>query len=269
MQTNGVDFAYLEQGEGPLVLLVHGFPDTADAWIPTLEVLAEAGFRAVAPWTRGYYPTAVPDDGKYDGDTLGSDIIGWIEALGGEPAIVIGHDWGANAAYAAVGIAPEKIRQLITVSIPHPLGLKPTPKLAWAVRHFVKLALPGAAARLRESDFAYVDELVRRWSPSWNPPPEETEAVKEAFAHPGCVEAAVSYYRALFGPIPQGHKKKVKVDAVAFCGHDDIMQRHHYDAAAGRYLAGYEIVEMPGGHFMHREHPEVFHRELSRVIERP
>ncbi len=268
LKANGVDFAYLEKGDGPLVILIHGFPDTADSWLPTMDVLADAGFRAVAPWTRGYHPTAIPTDAKYDGDTLGRDVLGWIDALGGEPAIVVGHDWGASAAYAAAGLSPEAFRQLITVAIPHPAAVKPTPKLAWAVRHFVKLALPGAAQRMRDSDFTYVDELVRRWSPTWNPGPEETRAVKEAFGHPGCAEAAVGYYKALYGPLPKGHRKRVTVDAVAFCGRDDIMKRANYDRAARRYVASYDIIEMPGGHFMHREHPDAFHRELLRVIKR-
>ena len=78
---NGLKFGYLEQGTGPLVLLVHGFPDTPYTWDAAMPAIAAAGFRAVAPFTRGYHPTEIPADGDYDGDTLGKDILALIEAL--------------------------------------------------------------------------------------------------------------------------------------------------------------------------------------------
>src|SRR5262245_26717623 len=135
MQTvtaNGLKFAYLEQGSGPLVLLLHGFPDTAHTWEHVLPKLAQAGYRAVAPFTRGYHPTELSPDNKYDTDTLASDAIALVDALGGAPAILVGHDWGASAAYGAVGMAPDKFRLLVTLAVPHPRGLKPTPRLVWA-----------------------------------------------------------------------------------------------------------------------------------------
>src|SRR5437868_11697438 len=117
VEANGLRFAYLEQGEGPLVVLVHGFPDTAHTWDRTMGALAGAGFRAVAPFTRGYHPTQIPSDGKYDIETLGRDLIALVDALGGN-AILVGHDWGAAASYAAAALAPEKLRMLVTLAIP-------------------------------------------------------------------------------------------------------------------------------------------------------
>src|SRR5438445_4208078 len=136
---NGLKFAYLEQGSGPLVLLVHGFPDTAHTWDRTMAELAKAGFRAVAPFTRGYHPTAIPADGKYDVETLGRDLLALIEALGAQQAIVVGHDWGAAASYAAASLGPERVALLVTLAIPHPRSLKPTPRALWAIRHFFTL----------------------------------------------------------------------------------------------------------------------------------
>jgi len=97
VEANGLRFGYLESGQGPLVLLVHGFPDTAYSWDATRPALAAAGFRAVGLFTRGYAPTDVPKEEAYDSDTLGRDLIALIRTLGGEPAIVVGHDWGAPA----------------------------------------------------------------------------------------------------------------------------------------------------------------------------
>jgi pimeloyl-ACP methyl ester carboxylesterase len=265
---NGVRFAYLEEGTGPLVLLLHGFPDTAHTWDAVRPALAALGYRAVAPFMRGYFPTAIPDDRAYDGDTLGRDVLALIPALGAERAIVVGHDWGASAAYAAASLDPERVSRLVTVGIPHPASLRPTPAILWMVRHFFTLNLPGAASRTRANDFAHVDELEQRWSPAWKVPPGETDAVKEAFRHPGSLEAAIGYYRALRPTLPASHRKRISVPTVSFAGlHDNVMP-DAYDAAAPWFTGGYEVVRVPGGHFMHREHPEDFIRELSRVLGR-
>src|SRR5437660_10618025 len=100
---NGVDFAYLAEGadrDGPLALCLHGFPDTAWGWRYLLPELAAAGYRAVAPFLRGYAPTSVPADGRYQVGALASDAIALHDALGGdERAVLIGHDWGAMTPY--------------------------------------------------------------------------------------------------------------------------------------------------------------------------
>src|SRR5947209_9869516 len=104
IEANGLRFAYFEEGQGPLVLLLHGFPDTAHTWDEVRPALAGAGYRAVSPFMRGYFPTAIPADGKYDSETLGRDALALIEALGEKQAVVVGHDWGASAAYAAAAL---------------------------------------------------------------------------------------------------------------------------------------------------------------------
>jgi pimeloyl-ACP methyl ester carboxylesterase len=268
VDANGLRFGYLEQGTGPLVLLVHGFPDTAFTWDRALAAIAEAGYRAVAPFTRGYSPTAIPTDGAYDTDTLGKDVIALIAALGAEQAVVVGHDWGASAAYAAAAMAPERVRLLVTIGIPHPRSVKPTPILMWRVRHFAALRRKGAAERIRRADLAIVDELWRRWSPAWKDiPAAEMEPVKAAFREPGCLEAALAYYRAITLRLPESHRLPISVPAVAFAGeHDSIMAPRAYEKARRCFTGSYEVVQVPGGHFMHREHPEQFVRELVRVV---
>src|SRR6478736_6012548 len=95
---NGLTFAYLEAGAGPLALCLHGFPDCAEGWRPLLGKLANAGFHAVAPYMRGYAPTEVPADGRYQSGVLVSDANALHEVLGGDSqAMIIGHDWGAFA----------------------------------------------------------------------------------------------------------------------------------------------------------------------------
>src|SRR6185436_12633641 len=106
-------------------------------------------------------------------------------------------DWGASAAYSATSLGAERVRQLVSVAIPHPASVKPSPVLAWKVRHFFTLRLPGAAKRIRAGNFVHIDELVHRWSPKWDVPPGETDAVKAALGVPGSLEAALGYYRAM------------------------------------------------------------------------
>jgi len=270
VRANGLDIAYLEEGTGPLVVLVHGFPDTAHTWDATMAALAEAGYRAVAPFLRGYHPTEIPKDGAYDMDTLGRDALGLIEALGAQNAIVVGHDWGATAAYTATSLDPYRVRLLVTVAIPHPRSIKPTPSAMWKMRHFLGLRGSGAAAKVRANDFAHVDELWRRWSPAWKDlPASETAAVRECFAHPGVAEAACAFYASL--PIlttPKSLRGNIKVPTVSFAGEDDgIMKPRAFEKARHCFDASYEVVQVPGGHFLHREHPEAFIPELVKVLQ--
>jgi pimeloyl-ACP methyl ester carboxylesterase len=223
----------------------------------------------VAPFTRGYAPTEVPAVEAYDSDTLGRDLIALVKALGGgEPAVTVGHDWGASAAYSAAALAPDSLRMLVTIAIPHPASVLPTPSVLWAVRHFFALNRRSALRWVPNDDFAYIDELLHRWSPRWNPGPEESAAVKEVFRDPKSLDAALGYYRALRPWPPSSHKMKISVPSVCFAGDTDIMPPAAYEKARSRFTGPYEVVQMPGGHFMHREHPEIFNEKLLRVLER-
>lgn len=266
VHVNGVDMAYLESGRGPLVLLVHGFPDTAHTWDVVRPRVAELGYRVVAPFTRGYFPTEVSKDARYDSDTLGADLIALIAALGEREAVILGHDWGASAAFSAVGLAPERVSLLITSAIPHPASMKPTPSLLWSVRHFASLGRAGAAGWVAKDNFAHIDELVQRWSPTWEVPPGETDRVKEAFRNPGCLDAALGYYRAISPFLPKSQRRRVMVPSVGLAAVSDIIPVSHYHRAASRYGAGYQVKYLPGGHFAHRQDPKAFIQALTEVL---
>ena len=160
VDANGLRFAYLEQGRGPLVLLLHGFPDTPYTWDRTMHELALVGYRVVAPFMRGYYPTEIA--GPYDTDTLGRDALALVESLGERSAIVVGHDWGASAAYAAAALGPDRVRLLVTLAIPHPRAIKPTPAMLWNLRAFFQLGRKRTNERIRAGNFAYIDQLIRQ-----------------------------------------------------------------------------------------------------------
>jgi len=262
VEANGLKFAYLEDGSGPLVLLLHGFPDTAHTWDDLRPRIAAQGFRAVSPYMRGYHPSGIPARDA-DQETLARDALALIEALGARDAIVIGHDWGASAAYGAAALGPDRVKKLFVIGIPHPAALKPSLKKLWGVRHFAAYKLPGAADRFARNDFAALPAICRRWSPTWNPNPEEFDWVRASFSNPASLNAAFGYYRKL-SPIPSASlKARITLPVVAFAGLDDpIVEPSDYRGAGRMFENEYLIEEVPGGHFMHREHPETFAERL-------
>lgn len=259
VQANGIRFAYLEQGEGPLVLLLHGFPDTPHTWDEVMPRVAAEGYRVVAPWLRGYAPTDIPDEDP-DAETQGRDVLALIEALGQDAAVVVGHDWGAFAAYMAAALDPERVHDLITVAIPHPAALRITPWALWGARHFIGLKWPWAVNRLARDDFALVDTLVRRWAPGWEVPEGETDAVKDAFSVPGSAHAALGYYRTLQPFTPPALRTPIQIPAMTIGGlTDSVATRADFERARRYFADGYELVLIPdAGHFVHREQPEAF-----------
>src|SRR6266705_2710713 len=119
-RANQLTFEYLTQGEGPLALCVHGFPDSPHSYRYLLPALAEAGYRAVAPFNRGFAPTELPADRHHiHSSTMAADQIALHEALGGgSDAILIAHDWGAVGAWGAAGKEPGRWRRVVVLNIP-------------------------------------------------------------------------------------------------------------------------------------------------------
>jgi pimeloyl-ACP methyl ester carboxylesterase len=196
---NGIEFGILEVGEGPLALCLHGFPDSAYTWRHLLPELAGAGFRAVAPFTRGYAPTGLSPDGSYALDALAADAVALHDVLGGdERAVLIGHDWGAETAYGAAALAPERWRRLVTIAVP-PLALDERIygdydqlKRLFYVFFF---KTPQAAAVVAADDMAFLDRLWADWSPGYDAAADLGYA-KQCLRAPEHLAAALAYYRA-------------------------------------------------------------------------
>jgi len=266
VKANGIEFALIEEGTGPLVLLLHGFPDTAHTWDHVRPRLAAEGFRAVSPFMRGYAPTEVPDEDA-DVSTLARDVLALIEALGAGRAIVVGHDWGAGAAYGAAALEPKRVEKLVTVAIPHPASVRPSPTLMWRARHFLLYKLPGAPKRFAANDFAALPEIYKRWSPGWSPPPEEFAAVRASFADPRSLDAAFGYYRKVPFVPPAFLRRPIEVPTVVFAGLDDpFLAPRDYEKARRWFTGDYAVEEMRGAHFLHREYPEEFAERLLRRL---
>lgn len=124
---NGLSVHLAEQGDGPLVLLCHGFPETWYSWRHQLPALAEAGFHAVAPDLRGYGETSRPSEiDKYTLFHLVGDMVGLLDGLGAETAVIVGHDWGATLAWHAALLRPDRFRAVVASSVPM-MGQPPVP----------------------------------------------------------------------------------------------------------------------------------------------
>ncbi len=269
-QANGISLAYLEQGSGPLVLLIHGFPDTAHTSTGVMADLAAAGYRAVALFQRGYDPSGIPADGDYSVMTLAQDALALMDALGEQQARVVGHDWGASVAYCMANLAPDRVVQLVTEAIPHPRVIKPSPKLFIKAPHFI-LFQTGGFGRWYASrnDYAYIDHLYSYWSPNWKDPGANIAQVKEGLRKPGRLEAAIGYYTCLFKEANNRDKQKVyraktRVPTLAFAGESDgALDMALFDAAPVAFEGSYRLVKYAqAGHFPHCEEPQAFSREL-------
>lgn len=266
IEANGLRFGYHSLGEGPLVLFMHGFPDTAKAWDHTLPAVATAGYRAVAPYMRGYAPTAVPTSDASSED-LGADVIGLIDAFEADSAIVVGHDWGAAAGYAAAALAPDRVSRLVTVALPHPSGFKPKIGDLWRARHFLAFRRKSAPGKFVAKDFKGLRDIYRRWSPRWDVTDADLADIKRCLSNPDSLNAIFGYYRALQRTPSDLMRRKLAVPTTAIAGRTDgTVPLRAFKDAASRFTGEYEVLELPGGHFAHREHPEQFTEMLLATI---
>ena len=280
---NGLAFHALAEGEGPLALCLHGFPDTPHTFRVLMPALAAAGYRAVAPWMRGYAPTETPADGSYQLAALAQDVAGMIDTLSkGGPAVVVGHDWGAAAAYGAAVVAGDQIRRLAVMSVPHPFTFMSAmmssyvqQKRSWYMFFF---QTPLAEAVVPADDFAFVERLWREWSPGFEPPADLLAEVRAALSAPGCLAAALGYYRALFNPTfldpalanlqDRITATPIPVPSLYLHGErDGCIGAELIPGMEAFFAAGLETEIVPGaGHFPHLEAPGFVERRILEFL---
>jgi pimeloyl-ACP methyl ester carboxylesterase len=203
VSANGTDFSYLECGTGKLALLLHGFPDTAQTWRHLMPVLADMGYRVVAPFTRGYAPSAVPSDGCYQTAMLARDANALHEKLGGDSeSVIIGHDWGAPSCYGAAIDAPSRWRKVVGMAVPPTaaLGMAFVQNLEQIKKSWYMFFFQHGLADLvvGANNHGFIEMLWRDWSPGYDAS-FDLESIRKSLADPKNLQAALGYYRATLG----------------------------------------------------------------------
>jgi pimeloyl-ACP methyl ester carboxylesterase len=210
VNANGIEFAYRESGSGPLALCLHGFPDSPYTYRHLLPALADAGYRAVAPFMRGYAPTAVPADGIFNTTVLRDDANALHEALGGDgEAVIIAHDWGVAGGWGAPVQAPDRWCKVVIANIPpaQVFGeLLFAPEQIYRVCHFWFFQLALADAIVSAGDFALIDHIWAMWSPEYDAR-EDLARAKGCIREPANLTAALGYYRSTFSATRMGSEE--------------------------------------------------------------
>lgn len=266
-------FVALTAGEGPVALLLHGFPDVPRSWAPVMETLAPR-FRCVAPWMRGYAPSTT--EGPFDADRLAADVIGFADALSPDaPVLLVGHDWGAAAAYVACMRAPSRFLGCVPISVPHPLAfLRHLGRDAGQLRRSWYMGffqLPGLPERaIRRTDL--VARLWRRWSPGLEPPPGHLDEVVDTVRR--SLPGPIAYYRGMTRPLAEAplrvkdaRNERIEVPTFYLHGADDGCVTPEAAAGQGRFFAApfeAEVVE-GAGHFLPLERPEAVARAVHAL----
>lgn len=282
LASNGIAFhAYVDgPQDGPLVLLLHGFPELARSWFLQIPVLANAGYRVVAPDMRGYGGT--DKQGPYDLWTLSADVAGLVKAMGREKAIVIGHDWGAGVAWATAILQPQVVEQLGILNCPHPSVLakqifSSPAQLAksWYMFFFQLPWLPeflttrGNGAAIAKS-LRGGSKIRDHWTR------EELKPYSESFVQPGAATGAIGYYRAAFRT-PLKFEKAALANRITaptriiwgaedqFLGRNSIDQQKMRPYFADGNAPVIELIE-GAGHFVQNEAPDQVNAALLRWL---
>jgi pimeloyl-ACP methyl ester carboxylesterase len=273
---NAARFHVAVAGDGPLVLLLHGFPEFWWAWRHQLPALAARGYRAAAMDLRGYGASDKPPRG-YDPFTLSADVAGVIRSLGERDAVVVGHGWGGLVAWSAAVVHPRQVRRLVAVSVPHPRRLRAAAlsdvRQLRAGRHVLGFQLPLLPERRLVADGGIeVLRLLHAWAgPGW-PDPDAASRYCEAIRIPGVAHSAMEGYRWAVRSLPRPDglryarrmRSPVTVPTLQLQGELDGPTTTRSATGSGRYVeADYRWRQLPGvGHFPHEEDPDAFNRVL-------
>jgi pimeloyl-ACP methyl ester carboxylesterase len=256
-------------GQGPLLLLLHGFPEFWYSWRHQLAVLSRF-FRVVAPDLRGYNETDKPDWG-YELDVLATDVLHLIEALGAQRATLVGHDWGALLAWTLAIKYPHRVERLASLHMPHPAPLL----RALAARQYAPLLalcrLPELPEWvLRRNDYALVERLLRATTARADAfSDEDMQILKDAISKPGVLTAALNWYRAfgqsrdylLAGPL------RVEVPSLLLWSTATSGRAHELAQATSRYVPNLSLRLVPQcAYRMQHDQPELINTYLLEFL---
>jgi pimeloyl-ACP methyl ester carboxylesterase len=276
----GIRLHWVEQGEGPLVVLLHGFPEFWYAWRHQIPALAAAGYRAVAPDLRGYNLSDKPAGVRtYRIEALLGDLEHLIAVLGAEQgdarAHVVGHDWGGAFAWYAPFFHPERLLSLTLLNAPHPLAfvreLRKSAEQRRRSAYVFYFQLPRLPERkIRANGFAVVGKMLRRDPVTKGAfSDEDVRLYTEALARPGAVTAALNYYRAAFRYRPRlrGRKWPVGLKTLLIWGERDRYLGPGLLDGLERWVPDLAIERIPdASHWVQADAPAQVNELLIRFL---
>jgi pimeloyl-ACP methyl ester carboxylesterase len=191
----GIELAVLDEGDGPAVLLLHGFPDSHRVWRNQIPALVGAGFRVIAPDLRGFGESDKPAEVEAYGLSHSiADVVAILDALGVDRARAVGHDWGAGLAWAVAVFAPDRVEKLVVMSVGHPNTQRdPTVEQREKSWYMLLFQFEGVAEELLMKDDW---KLVREWLRGNG----DLDRYVSDLARPGALTAALNWYRANLRP---------------------------------------------------------------------
>ena len=273
IQANDLNISYFAAGldnDGPLAICLHGFPDSAHTWRHLLPRLADAGYRAVAPFLRGYAPTEVPSDGRFQTAASAMDALALRDALGGGgDSVIIGHDWGAIITHIAANVRPDAFAKVVTMAVPpgNAVGVAFLSNLAQIKRSWYMFFFqhPFADFIVGANDLAYIDMLWADWSPGFDAT-EELALLKPSLRDPANLQAALGFYRATLGAGYNDPALQSAQDMSSTIPPQPLLYIHgRTDGCMGSEVAEFAAAELTSnarakfidgaGHFMHLEKP--------------
>ena len=268
IQTNGITLNVACDGpaSGPLVILLHGFPEFWYGWRAQIPTLAAAGFRVLAPDLRGYNLSDKPRGlSAYRADVVADDVVGLIDSSGRERATIVGHDWGGAIAWTIAMRSPERVSQLIVLNCGHPAAMMkriatdPRQLLrSWYIFALQLPALPEGV--LRAKNFRTLVRGLRGSSRPGTFSDADMARYREAWSHPGALTAMIAYYRAALRRRPPASSSRVTVPTHIVWGTGDRFLRRELANDSLRYCDRGRATYLDASHW-------VQHEEAARVSE--
>lgn len=273
VDTNGVRLHLAEiPGDGPTVLLLHGFPESWRCWKPVMERLAARGHRVVAPDMRGYGDSQKPRGARaYRWDHLTGDILGLVDALGQEQVHLVGHDWGAIVAWMTAMRDPSRFARLAICNVPHPahferMALDPAQlRRSWYIFFFQLPGVPEHMIRRRNWRFLRRALSIDRIPGTHTP--EELDAQIKAAAQPGALTSMLNYYRAMIRQGPLAVRRRLRtidIPTLVLWGERDIALGVDYAAPPREWVPNQTVRTFPeASHWIPMDLPDTVAEALA------
>ncbi|MBH0779900.1 alpha/beta fold hydrolase [Nocardia bovistercoris] len=254
-------------GDGPIAVLLHGFPQSSASWIPLSALLAAEGVRTYAPDQRGYSPGACPaDPAAYSLSALTDDVSRLCDAIGADSVHLVGHDWGAIVAWSLAAREPDRVRSLTAVSVPHPAGfahaIESDPTQRETSQYMSTLEAAGTEDLLLADDAAAL-----RIGFGADVAPELADHHVRVLSRPGAMTAALNWYRTArpdWATVPP-----VRVPTTYLWGSADMAIAHSAALTCEPYVeADFTFVALDGiGHWVPEQAPEALAAHVLARIE--